>query len=479
VTTLVMCGVVLACLAGLGRAADPVRSKPPASHSGGTKHLLLESDLIDRTSGVRLVLGDVRKDPHNPLFVEDKPWEPRFDNLYANVVFDEESGIYKCWYSPFTIDEATAKTPVEKREAVSYVQALKGRRREMGVCYAVSNDGIAWTKPELGIVAFNGSTKNNLVLRGPHGAGVMKDLRDPDPRRRYKMFCKGSETGAMSVVLSPDGLRWSEVRACPEMQAVGDTHNNCLRDARGNGWIGITRLWADGQRIVGRAESTGFAKWTKAVEVLRGDPDHQTYAMPVFRYANVYLGLVMIFHTKEDLVDCELAWSRDTIRWERVCPGRPLIPRGPRGSFDWGCIYGAAYPVVRDGEIRLYYGGSDGPHTAWRSGGFGLARLRPDGFAGMQTADSEKMGTVVTRAIECTGRQLRVSADVAAGGSLRAAVLGAEGLGVDDCEPITTNVTDGLLRWRGGRDLTALRGQQVRLRFELRSCTLYSFSLRD
>ena len=37
-------------------------------------HLLLESDMVERADGVRLVLGTVRKDAHNPLFGEDKPW---------------------------------------------------------------------------------------------------------------------------------------------------------------------------------------------------------------------------------------------------------------------------------------------------------------------------------------------------------------------------------------------------------------------
>jgi hypothetical protein len=52
-------------------------------------------------------------------------------------------------------------------------------------------------------VDFEGSTANNLVLRGPHGARIFKDLRDPDPRRRYKMFYQG-----MAVRFSGDGLHW-------------------------------------------------------------------------------------------------------------------------------------------------------------------------------------------------------------------------------------------------------------------------------
>ena len=442
-----------------------------------SKYLLLGSEVVDVAEGVRLALGQVRKDECNPLFVEDRPWEVRFDNLYANVVFDEDQGIYKCWYSPFIIEETTEKTPEADRESIPFRQALaKHTRREMGLCYATSEDGTAWEKPALGIVDFEGGGANNLVMRQVHGAGVFRDTRDPDPGRRYKMLFHAE---GMSVAASPDGLHWSPPVPCPEIAAAGDTHNNVLWDERSRTYVGITRLWADGQRIVGRTESPEFRTWTKATEVLRGlDPRLQTYAMPVFRYANVYLGLVMIFDTETDLVDCELAWSPDTVQWARVCPGTPLISRGPKGSCDSGCVYAAAYPVVRDDEIRLYYAGSDGPHTDWRKGSLCLARLRPDGFVGMEPAGPSSIGTVITQPVRCLGADLQVSAD-AAGGSLRVAVLAVDGLQLEDCEPIRADVTDGVVRWRGGRTLAALKGKPVRLQFELKSARLYAFGFAD
>lgn len=30
--------------------------------------------------GVNMVIGEVTKHPSNPLFIQDKPWEPRLDN---------------------------------------------------------------------------------------------------------------------------------------------------------------------------------------------------------------------------------------------------------------------------------------------------------------------------------------------------------------------------------------------------------------
>ena len=46
---------------------------------------------------------------------------------------------------------------------------------------------------------------------------------------------------------------------------------------------------------------------------LETEAHRQTYAMPVFRYAGVYLGLVMLLDTKTDLVDCELVDSNGEV----------------------------------------------------------------------------------------------------------------------------------------------------------------------
>ena len=75
------------------------------------RYLLLDSRIIDQTISAKLFLGKVKKHTANPLFGEDKPWEPRFNNLYANVVYDREERLYKCWYSPFIVDESTSNTP--------------------------------------------------------------------------------------------------------------------------------------------------------------------------------------------------------------------------------------------------------------------------------------------------------------------------------------------------------------------------------
>lgn len=439
-----------------------------ASPAAGGRRLVLDARVIEKTENARLVLGQVTKHPGNPLFKEQHPWEARFDNLYANIIYDREDKLYKCWYSPFIVDSITTDTPREKRATARY----RPRRRRMGVCYATSEDGIRWRKPLMSICPFNGK-KSNIVSDGPHGAGVFKDLAEKDPARRYKMFCK---SGGVAVAFSLDGMRWTKPAVCPQIRAAADTHNNAFRAPDGE-YVGITRLW-DGQRIVGRTQSPDFVRWTRAVEVLRGTKTHQTYAITVFRHAGAYLGLLMIFRTREDRVHCELTWSGDTVKWHRVCPGTPLIANSKkRGHYDWGCVYAAACPVFGDSEIRLYYGASNGPHTGWRDGFLALATLRPDGFAGYEQVSADAPALVTTVPLSLAGRSLRLSADVRKGGSVAVALLDKTGREIARARPVKRTVTDGKVAWTNAAVLEKLKAAPVRLRFELKNATLYSFVL--
>src|SRR5690606_38822609 len=108
-----------------------------------TKYLLLNDQVTEQVESAKLTVGGVKKDPSNPLFVEDKPWEKRYDNLYGNVIFDEEYNIYKCWYSPFIVD-VSVKVMTLKERGKEYNDQDD---REKANCYARTKDGIHWEMP--------------------------------------------------------------------------------------------------------------------------------------------------------------------------------------------------------------------------------------------------------------------------------------------------------------------------------------------
>ena len=461
--------MVTACMQAVCAAAGK-----PAGAAARRRFLVLDSRIIEKAHQAKLTVGKVVKHPRNPLFPEDKPWEPRFDNLYANVIYDRTDKLYKCWYSPFIVDRGVEQIPPEQRAKRRY----PARGREMGVCYATSPDGIAWTKPLMDVVMWKGA-KSNIVVRGPHGAGVFKDLHEKDPKRRYKMFFKGRR---ISVAFSPDGIRWSKAIQCPEINVAGDTHNNAFWAPTLGKYVGITRTWGSGRRQVARTTSADFLKWTPAKVVLQGDDRNlQTYAMPTFFHGGVYLGLIMVHNQKADRVHCELAWSADTVKWHRVQEGTPLIANSAKkGAYDWGCAYAAAVPVFLPNEIRLYYGGSDGLHTGWRNGFFCLATLRPDGFAGYEPTDDETKAVITTRTITSAGSALRITADVRRGGSLRVTVINAErsldSIPLATGKRVTKTVTDESVTFVRGK-LSA--GNKVILQFRLHKAKLYSFSFAE
>ncbi len=441
------------------------------------KYLLLDSRLVERTENVTLRVGRVQKHPANPLFQEDKPWEVRFDNVYPNVLYDREQQIYKCWYSPFIVDELTRQTPAEQRAQVRYRATPT---REMGVCYAVSRDGIHWEKPELGIIEFDGSKANNLVMRATHGDGIFKDEREKDPARRYKMFGGQQIPGRPRVfqaAFSSDGIHWSAPVLCPEVGVEGDTHNNAFWSPALGRYVGITRLFA-GQRLVVRTESCDFTHWTRAVEILRGDPTNQTYAMATFAYAGVHLGLVMVFNVPSDRVHCELAWSPDTLTWHRIDAGTPLIPNSEKpGDYDWGCVYAAVTPVIMQDEIRCYYGASHGRHTDWRNGFLALATLRPDRFAGWEAGGVQ--GFLLTKPFALGRPRLLLNVEAEKGEAL-VEVLDEQGRGIpgytaEDSVPLRlVDAIQAQTRWKNHQDLTPLRGEKVRFKIILRRAKLYA-----
>jgi hypothetical protein len=221
--------------------------------------------------------------------------------------------------------------------------------------------------------------------------------------------------------------------------------------------------------------------WERTEIVMEGlDPNHQTYAMPVFYHGGVYLGLVAIHDQEEDRVWTELTWSPDTKKWHRVLPGTPLIPNSDvEGEYDWGCAYPAAYPVFLEEEIRLYYGASDGLHTSWRNGFLSLASLRPDGFAGYTQKEADKPATITTTPITPPGGALRLSADVEEGGSVRVKVLDERSELLAESESTSGILSDGKVRWRDGFSFEELETESIQLRFEIQDATVFSFSFAE
>ncbi len=465
--TLFVDNVTLSKNAPPEQPGEPIDAGPIAARE---RYLLLDSRLIDSAENARLTVGTVRKHPANPLFGQEHPWEQTMHHMYANVVFDRKERLYKVWY--FTTISGPPKQEDWGRHITAGPRAPKEKRQgNFATLYAVSSDGISWEKPALNVYRFKGE-KTNIVVWGTHGTGVFKDSIETDPKRRYKRIAGRHPHGNLDAAFSADGIHWD--KRFPIAKARGDTHNNALWVAELKKYVAFTRAYPPpGIRTVLRMVSEDFVNWSTPVEVLRGPIEAQTYSMPVFRYADIYLGLVAIFHTAGDLrgrVTTELAWSPDTKVWRRIGKGKQLIPLSEKvGAIDWGCIYAASGPVVLKDEIRIYYSGQKKTHD-WNDGWLCLATLRRDGWAGYVPQDDARPAVVVTHSVLCDGKRLCVTADIRQGGSIKITLLDEAGKSIATSSTLTSDVTEGV-----AADVSSHQGERVRVRFEFRNSQVYSF----
>ena len=447
------------------------------------RFLLLDTRVVMSADNVELKVGCVIKHNANPLMMEDKAWEKRFDNLYGNVLYDEGEKLYKCWYSPFIVAHSSKNMSLSQRKRITY----EGHDfQEMGICYAISEDGLKWDKPDLHVISFEGSTKNNIVWRGPHGAGIFQDTRAENKSQLYKSIFQGPETS-----YSEDGLSWSPARKIVSKDKIaGDTHNNVIWAPTLEKYVGFTRTWGQTDRKlegpptktyhawgreVSRIESSDFMEWSRP-EVVFGCKswNHQPYAMPVFYHANTYIGLLAIHDQNSDRVWTELAWSPDTKNWRRINEGEPFIHCSEDIlDYDYGCVYACATPIFLDNEIRIYYGGSDWLHTSWRNGCLALATIRPDGFAGYEQVNPKKIGVVTTSIFKQTGQAIKITADVKGNGWLEANLLDEKNEPIAK-ERIYETSTDKLVF---APHITRLKA--IRLEFKLNGAKIYSIVFED
>lgn len=100
-----------------------------------------------------------------------------------------------------------------------YYRTGNSERYRPQVAYAESSDAINWVRPSLGIVEFDGSRDNNLIL----GTEMLKELGfkafdnlyvfyDEHPMcpadERYKMLCMYCGNGALICLVSSDGIHF-------------------------------------------------------------------------------------------------------------------------------------------------------------------------------------------------------------------------------------------------------------------------------
>jgi hypothetical protein len=419
-----------------------------------TKQLFVDDVLIESMESLERTFHSVSKHPDNPLLVPETAWETG-GTWYVpyNVLWEDPGEKLRTWYGSYR----------KSADKLTYT------------CVADSTDGIHWNRLSLGAFDFEGSTDNNIVWAG-RGIKINYDPADPDPARRYKGMMRSNGFTAM---YSPDGLDWT-INSEPAIQQCYDAtsfHWNPVEEK----WFASVKIWHEGKRSRGYAESTDYDNWTDTYLMLKADerdhPEDQTYSMWVSRYESVFIGLLKVFHVHTDRCDVQLAFSRNAKLWER--PWRePFIDcSSVKGAYDYGNLDPVADPIPMGDELWIYYGGRSLEHyepPTDTNGSLCLATLRMDGFVSIGG-----IGTLVTKPLLLEGNKLYLNAN-ADGGEIRVEIVNAdsvqtiESFSLDNCDPITADAVKQAVSWKGSESLGALQRKPVRLRIETKNAHLYA-----
>jgi len=477
----------------------------PAIPLGPGKELFLDDAIIASLDGVKRRTQLAVKHGRSPVIRQSEAWEDPLNILYGSVIRDGDR--YRAWY-----------------------QSGKG------VAYAESADGIAWAKPQLDLVVIDGR-KTNLLFRKTSETtgsaelpyyqelfGVVKDPREPDPERRYKMgflsldwkysgprqlpYHRGQHRG-LGVAGSPDGIHWKLI-ADFATDAISDGATHWMLDPALDryvlfgrvlktppeieaAWSGYDwyRPWHSG-RAVGRIESVDLVKWRdmepgSAPVVMTTDlqdrPGTEIYSLNVFPYEGIYVGLVQVFFARPDActLEVELASSRDGVHFTRAGDRAPFITVGPVGSWDrFNQSLANNPPIAVGDELRFYYAGRtyrhspyQGKDTGPRAGGIGFATIQRDRFSALEA--SFDGGVLVTKPLKLSGKSLHlnVRSDF---GSVGLEALDPSGEVLARSKPIQRDSLDLAVEWETG----GLDGREapVVLRLTLKNACLYALWCR-
>jgi len=466
------------------------------------RQLFVDDYLVATVKDLTRRVHPPTRHPGNPVLrLLEKPWEQSFGHSVI-VLQDAKSGKFRMWYN------------LRNR-----VTAEDGSIYRGPTCYAVSDNGIHWTKPSLGIFRFKGNKNNNICL--PQGTieALFHEPRDPDPSRRYKALVwhdphksrPFAPREGFYLFWSADGIHWTgDSQRCilpngtggdfpaAALKGVGDTTNFQWDPKLGKYTSNVKILFRNPStlRTVGYMESDDLIHWTRPRMVMHRDgldePDTQMYEHITFPYESLWIGQVRAMHTKRTgwkQVEGELSASRDGRHWSRICRGQRFLPLGSTDSWDADYLIPGrpGAPIEIGDELWFYYWGSrrvdkrDGDKK-WRYAmHIGLAKLRRDGFASLDAG--AKPGLVVTRPLTFGGKTLLLNADIAPGGHVRVALQDVSGKIVapytlGGCKPVTGDVLEARVSWAGRRIIRNTAGKSLRLVFELKKAKLYSFWLK-
>jgi len=350
-------------------------------------------------------------------------WDARIAVDYPTVLF--EDGRFRMWYSCMPEPQS------------------HGENADHGLtCYAESEDGIRWHKPDLRITGQHRYPGNNLLTLPGFCMGVVRALPGSD----FKYLTATTQIGPLEpdvcdvpennyqgggtyIFASDDGLRWRQLTrvlchgdnatlfADPAAsryllyQKAGVMHNMYTRRS----FIGLESR--DGVHWDGYE---GAFKWRECfvaddyddfISSQRGFRICDYYGATVHRVGDLYISIENIFNigtplrsiygqSPSGLCHFRLGFSHNGFNWRHPAGRPPWLEVGLPGEFDAGFMAPGLNLLEYNDEMRLYYSGlpyrhgwcinldftlnKDIPLSEQRdTGRLGMARIQRDRFASL------------------------------------------------------------------------------------------------
>lgn len=454
---------------------------------GARLELFVDDFLIEHFEGAALKLHEPV--PAGVVLRFDRPWEGPFSG-YVTVLKDGDR--FRMYYRGL---------PLAARD---------GSDSET-TCYAESLDGIAWTKPSLGLFTVQGTRDNNVVLAGQrpfsHNFAPFLDTRPGvPPEARYKALAGTSEKGLFAFI-SADGVHWQKLRDAPLItQGAFDSQNVAFWSEAEQGYALYLRTWSEGGysgiRTVSRAFSTDFASWSEPVAMgFGGTPLEHLYTsqtQPYFRAPHIYIAFPMRFMPgrkaltevqavalgvapgyASDCAEAVFMTSRGGTQYTRAFMEGFIRPGLDPGN--WASRAGlTALGVVPTGpgEISLY----KQAHYAQSTSHLVRYTLRTDGFASVNAP--YRGGTFQTKLLTFTGRRLVLNLATGAAGGVRVEIQDAKGQPIPgytlaEADELIGDDLARVVSWKNNSNLSPLAGQAVRLHFVLKDADIFSLQFAE
>jgi hypothetical protein len=454
---------------------------------GSHRELFADHYLIDSMSNVSLMLH--KPEDEGGVLEFNEKWEGPF-SAYCTVIHD--GNLFRLYYRG---------KPKPSADGVNEV-----------TCVAESTNGVRWVKPALGLVDWDGSRSNNIVLAVNDLSHNFSPMLDSNPEakadERYKAISGTQKIGIYAFV-SPDGLRWKKLQPAPVLTMkeipfsyAFDSQNVAFWSAAEKSYLLYFRVYKNKERRIARAESADFIHW-KNIGLMeyhdsRGQPGiieelYTSQTSPYFRAPQIYVAIAARFMLGRQVISAEEAkaihvnpsYFKDTSdAIFMTSRGDNIYDRTFMSGFIWpgigpeNWVSRTTYPalnVIQTGpaEMSIYANQNYAQPTSHLE----RYRMRLDGFSSVRAP--YEGGEFVTKPFTFSGNRLMINFATSAAGDIRAELQDTDGKAIPgfalkDNVEIIGNEIDRTVRWHGGNDLSAWAGRPVRLRFIMKDADLYA-----